>query len=230
MYVATPLHDTFVWQSNPNTNYSISSALYYKPAANEIITYIHPGIPANIAQNINSARIVVNFYSTPTAFNLNQTWPVDASTTWNNRPPSLGLIGVFTPTLGWNSFDVTDTVRQGRGVMLVARNVPGPQTFLYSREHTNAIRVEYSLHPTATPTPSATPTVTPTPSATATPSPTATALPSAQRLILPSGGIAEATAVVTYGDIITSGLLVFLIAIGLWVLAYTAAQRGGLRR
>jgi hypothetical protein len=35
---------------------------------------------------------------------------------------------------------------------------------------------------------------------------------------------------ITYGDIITSGLLVFLIAIGLWVLAYMAAQRGGLRR
>jgi hypothetical protein len=49
-------------------------------------------------------------------------------------------------------------------------------------------------------------------------------------LTVPSGGYVTVEARVTYGEIMVSGLLVFLIAIALWVLAYTAAQRGGLRR
>jgi hypothetical protein len=211
VYVATPSHDTWVWDFAPTANYSLSSALYYRthPTRN-IITYIYPGIPNG--QNINSARLWMWFYlgETPQSVALHQTWPVNNSTTYNNRPPSLGLIEIVTPTIGWFSVDITDTVRQGRSVALIGAKDTIQQTYFRSIEHTMSPYVMYSFH--ATPTPLATATPSPTPL------PTSTPIPPDYTIELPDNKEAELWLTMTAGEFaITVTLMLALVPLVLLV-------------
>jgi len=199
-YVATPAHDLFVWDENPNTNYSTSTAIYYRtsPSLSDLIAYIYPDIQNN--EGINSAVLWVYFWNrTPQPVMVNQSWPVDNTVTWNNRPVSIGVIDVVTPTLGWFSFDITETVQKGRSVRLEQAAPPNNnQTFMTSIENSLAPYVVYSYYPTATPL------------ATATPS-------AAVELVeLPSGNLAAVQMSATAGELFISGVLLVVLFVLLW--------------
>jgi hypothetical protein len=218
VYSATPVHDTWVWDFTPTTNYSTGSqVVYHTFTPRQTISYFYPGIPEVTAQQINSAILWLYFTNTPQPVQVHQTWPVNNTTTWNTRPPSLGIIETVTPTVGWASFDITDTVRQGRGVFLAGNGVAAGRTFIRSKEHTSAPYVTYSYYPTPTPVPTA------TPSATATPAPGQTIIE------LPSGNNAVLTYELSAGELFTVGGLLAVLLTVLFILIRSYADKGSVQ-
>jgi hypothetical protein len=152
------------------------------------------------------------FYRASSAYN-------SGTVTYNTRPPVFDLLYSQRHTAsGVITFDVTQAVNAAFPEPLTLQLQMGG----YGYGPKSSINMVYTLASQQPPTPMPTPTAEPT----VTPSPTATPSASAHRLDLPSGGVADVTAVATFGEIMVAGLLVFLIGAVLFALAYAASRKG----
>jgi hypothetical protein len=214
-YTATPVADTHVREDLPATNYGLAAAMFARTNSGTNSIVLLAFAPPNAADIVTATMWIYSYNNSATPTDLYEThsgWG-ETSTTWNNRPQLGGYIDTLAVVDGWNSADVSGAIRTGRGIALIPVATSSALRYWRSRQSSLSPYIVYEYAPT------------PTPSVTATPAPTPTPAPATTRLDLPSGGLAEVTAVVSFGEAMVAGLLVFLIGTVLFALAYAASRK-----
>jgi hypothetical protein len=205
VYQATPLADTYVRNrlAEQTINYGFTSSLLYRSFSNNNATaFIYWGLPDETAKNVTSAIMWFNISNNPQPVALWETWPIDETLLFASAPPPVNFLGVVTPTLGWNSYDISGSIRDNKTIMFVSEgeNISAVTfTTVGSRQSANSPYILYELAPT------------PTPSATPTPSVTPTPAPASYTVDLPDGGIANVTMSMGLGDFAVAVLLMLVL-------------------
>jgi hypothetical protein len=203
-YNATPVADTYVRNrlAEQTINYGFTSSLLYRTlSANNATAFIYWGLPDETAKNVTSAIMWFNISNNPQPVALWETWPIDETVLFASAPPPVNFLGVVTPTLGWNSYDISGAIRENKTIMFVSNgeNISSvPFTTVSSRQSANSPYILYELAPT------------PTPSATATPA------AHVELVEMPSGNVAAVDMRATAGELFISGVLLVVLFVLLW--------------